>query len=259
MNGNINTSSRLHNKTEASSDVPEVTQLAAKVAHELNNPLDAVLRYVSLAQRKARAGDFTDIERYLNDAQFGLQRMAEILRDLMEIGRETDAILRSPQKLPLPEVIGHARRTVAGLAEQRKVHLKLLGEIRADIHADIRLAQVLANVLKNAIEASTISGEDVCIRLSVESQNPAGAHSEPAGGNMLRIDVCDRGPGIPEELLPRLFTPFVTTKPKGAGHGLGLAISRELMATLYGTLTIANQTAPEAGCIATLRVPITNN
>src|SRR6188768_1962929 len=63
-----------------------VAKLAAKVAHELNNPLDAVLRFVSLAQRKAQMGEIADLQRHLADAQFGLQRMAEILRDLMQMG-----------------------------------------------------------------------------------------------------------------------------------------------------------------------------
>src|SRR6478609_9503044 len=72
---------------------PEVTKLAAKVAHELNNPLDAVLRFVSLAQRKVKSGDYADIDRHLSDAQFGLQRMVEIHRELMDIGRQTNDVL----------------------------------------------------------------------------------------------------------------------------------------------------------------------
>ena len=48
-------------------------------AHELNNPLDAVLRFVSMAQRKAKTGDYSDVDRHLSDAQFGLQRMVEVL------------------------------------------------------------------------------------------------------------------------------------------------------------------------------------
>lgn len=231
------------------------------MAHELNNPLDAVLRYVSLAQRKAKSGDFSDIERYLNDAQYGLQRMAEILRDLMEIGREADQIIRRPASLPLPETIDHARRTVASLAEQRHVTLKLLGEIRQDVRTDVRLAQVLANLLKNALEAAPndrVSAEGasvVEIRTIIERGNPATAHCEPSGA-VLRIDIIDSGPGIPPQLLPRLFTPFVTSKPRGAGHGLGLTISRELMTALGGSLELANRPAPEHGCIARVRLPM---
>src|ERR1035437_9492248 len=70
-----------------------VSQLAAKVAHELNNPLDAVLRFVSLAQRKAKADQYTDIDKYLADAQFGLQRMTEVLRELIDLGRQTNELL----------------------------------------------------------------------------------------------------------------------------------------------------------------------
>ncbi len=53
-------------------------------------------------------------------------------------------------------------------------------------------------------------------------------------------------------MMPLLFTPFVTSKPKGSGHGLGLAISRELMVSLGGELTLDNRPAPSTGCIATI-------
>ncbi len=223
---------------------PSVSKLAAKVAHELNNPLDAVLRYISLAQRKARLGDYSDIERYLNDAQFGLQRMVEILRELMEIGRQTNDVLGGPAPLPLLEVISHARRTVAPLAEQRQVTLKILGEIRNDIRTDLRLSQVLANVLKNAIEASP---ENAVVDTHVESTAAT-----------LTIHVVDNGAGFNESLHEKLFMPFVTTKAKGSGHGLGLAISRELMMTLGGTLTLANREPPQCGCVATIQMPLMN-
>ncbi|MGN6369927.1 MAG: histidine kinase dimerization/phospho-acceptor domain-containing protein, partial [Phycisphaerae bacterium] len=105
---------------------PGVSKLAAKVAHELNNPLDAVLRYVSLAQRKAKSGQFSDIERYLADAQFGLQRMAETLRELMDLGRQTNDILSGGSRqntVPLADLIAGAIRTAAAHAEQKHVAL----------------------------------------------------------------------------------------------------------------------------------------
>jgi C4-dicarboxylate-specific signal transduction histidine kinase len=65
--------------------------------------------------------------------------------------------------------------------------------------------------------------------------------------------VEDEGSGVPAELLPELFTPFVTTKPRGKGHGLGLAISRELALSIGGTLTLENRAG--GGCVARLLLP----
>jgi two-component system C4-dicarboxylate transport sensor histidine kinase DctB len=111
---------------------------------------------------------------------------------------------------------------------------------------DQRLSQVLSNLMKNAVEASPENG---AVRLTVMMRD-AGA---------LQIRVEDSGPGVPSELLPQLFTPFVTSKPKGSGVGLGLSISRELVLSLQGELTLANREAPETGCIAVVTLPVASS
>jgi signal transduction histidine kinase len=221
-----------------------VTRLAARMAHELNNPLDAVLRFVSLAQRKARAGDYSDIDRYLSDAQFGLQRMTEILRELMDIGRRAEGILAKPQPLPVPDLVAHAIRTTAALAEQKSVSVTFDNQLPANTapRFELRLSQVIANLLKNAIEAS--------------SENAPVSVMASISGNRILITVQDSGPGIADALKPDLFVPFTTTKPNGAGHGLGLTISRELLIPLGGSLSIENRPGPNVGCIATISLPL---
>jgi signal transduction histidine kinase len=239
----------------AVADAPAASNLAAKMAHELNNPLDAVLRFVSLAQRKARAGEYGDIDRYLADAQFGLQRMTEVLRELMDIGRETNQILSRAGSsgpttggVPLADLVVRATRTTAALAEQKRVTLVLrntLGEGVAPSY-DLRVAQVLSNLLKNAVEAAP---EGTVVRLTASLR-------EDAGKQMLAIAIEDSGPGVPAELLPELFTAFVTSKTSGGGFGLGLAISREIAIALGGSLALQNRAAPSTGCIATLLLPL---
>ena len=225
-----------------------VSKLAAKVAHELNNPLDAVLRFVSLAQRKAKSGDYGDIERHLADAQFGLERMTEVLRELMDIGRQTNDILNRSSATPLADLVAGAIRTAAAQAEQKRVTLivkNLLPEAVAPAY-DLRLSQVLSNLIKNAVEASP---EETTVRLTVGSQRGA-------EGELLVIRIEDSGPGLAAELLPNLFVPFVTTKAKGSGHGLGLAISRELMLSMNGSLILENRMPPNSGCVAILTLPL---
>jgi signal transduction histidine kinase len=228
---------------------PGVSKLAAKVAHELNNPLDAVLRFVSLAQRKAKTGNLSDVDRHLADAQFGLQRMTEVLRELMDIGRQTHEVLSRPARLPLVELMTRAMRTNTGQAEQRGITLVVKNLLppapHPQPHHDLRVAQVLSNILKNAIEASPEHGT---VRITVQSSQKASQH-------MLQISVEDSGTGVSPEIRAQLFVPFATSKPPGEGHGLGLAISRELMLSLGGELTLDNRAAPATGCVATLILP----
>ena len=100
--------------TAPSNTPPSTTaQLAAQVAHELNNPLDAVLRFISLAQRKTQMGQYADVSRHLADAQCGLQRMAEILRQLMDLGRQTQDLLADTQDLEAAWPLLQERRTHA--------------------------------------------------------------------------------------------------------------------------------------------------
>ncbi|MCL2648291.1 MAG: HAMP domain-containing histidine kinase [Phycisphaerales bacterium] len=260
------------------------TNLVAKVAHELNNPLDAVLRFVSLAQRKAKIGHDSDIERYLADAQFGLQRMAEVLRELMDLGRQTNDILAqaSPTLLPLSDLVSRATRTVAAQAEQKQVALTLESvfpreEDNFSPCYDLRVTQILSNLLKNAIEAAP---EGSSVRLAIRMENgETGRQGDKelpspslplSQSPSLLIQIEDSGPGIPPDLLPNLFTPFLTTKSNagGGGHGLGLAISRELALSLNGNLILQNRSAigegrgvgggGQTGCIATLTLPLAN-
>ena len=120
---------------------------------------------------------------------------------------------------------------------------------------DLRVAQVLSNLLKNAVEAAP---EGTAVRLTVL----LGKHGDQPA---LMLVIDDSGPGVSPEILPQLFTPFVTSKPKGAGFGLGLAISRELAASVGGTVTLENRSeegnpadSGPAGCRATLMLPVSN-
>jgi signal transduction histidine kinase len=266
-------SQQIQHSSPTTTSQQSTSSLAAKVAHELNNPLDAVLRFVSLAQRKAKAGHYTDIERYLADAQFGLQRMTEILRELMDLGRQSNDILggngggaqdkASAVSLPLSDLIARATRTAAAAAEQKHLALiikSLLPDTLSPVY-DIRVAQILSNLLKNAIEAAP---ENTPVRLTVLAARLAprfndSAANEPSerdasvAANLI-ITIEDQGAGIPPEILPQLFTPFLTSKPEGLGHGLGLAISRELALSLNGDLALRN--CLPTGCLATLTLPL---
>ena len=103
-----------------------LAKLAAKMAHELNNPLDAVLRFVSLAYcARPRPAIIPIWNGTWPMAHFGLQRMTEILRGAMDVGRDTHDAPTRPQMLPLSELISHAMRTTAAQAEQKHVAIQV--------------------------------------------------------------------------------------------------------------------------------------
>jgi len=112
------------------------------------------------------------------------------------------------------------------------------------------MCTVLVNLLLNALDAMPQGG-----RIDVELENNAPladfGERDAASGENLRLRVCDSGPGIPPELLPRLFTPFVTSKPTGTG--LGLSISRRIVEEHGGTIAASNRS--EGGTCFEITLP----
>jgi len=99
-----------------------------------------------------------------------------------------------------------------------------------------QLQQVFLNILNNAVDAI---GQDGDIKVSTRSVN-----------GTAQVQFADSGPGIAEHVLDKIFTPFFTTKEKGKGTGLGLAVSRNIVERLHGDLTVANQEG--GGCLFTV-------
>jgi signal transduction histidine kinase len=104
-----------------------------------------------------------------------------------------------------------------------------------------QLRQVFDNLVRNAIEAMSGGGT-----LGIVSRGLAGAFT---------VQVTDTGPGIPEDLLPKLFTPFVTTKPVGRGTGLGLSVCYGIIKMHGGSITAANRPGGGASFEVTIREP----
>jgi nitrogen fixation/metabolism regulation signal transduction histidine kinase len=107
-----------------------------------------------------------------------------------------------------------------------------------------RMRQLLHNLIKNALEAG--AGREQPIALTVGTRCSEGSNCQ-----QVELCVSDDGPGIPEEMLGRLFEPYVTSKPKGTG--LGLAIVKKIVEEHGGILTAGNR--PEGGAVITVRLP----
>jgi signal transduction histidine kinase len=212
-----------------------IGKLAAGVAHELNNPLDAVLRCVRLT--KDCVQDDAEATEYLDLAHAGLLRMADIVQSLLTFSREA-AFEQAPQRLD--ELVGEAITGVALALGKNAPRLK--DQIKpsvAGFHVPRGLHQVVTNLLRNASDACEGQGT-ICVQGRLED-------------NRLIVEVVDEGPGIPADVLPRVFEPFFTTKDPGKGTGLGLPISARLVEKFGGSMSIE---CPESGgTVVTISLP----
>jgi signal transduction histidine kinase len=213
-----------------SQKLASIGQIAAGVAHEINNPLGVILGYVKLLQK---AQGNTEELRILEEETRQCQRIVEGLLDLS----------RAPRLADGPVDLGElARDAVERLEEAGRLEGRLVevpdGTRRVFARGDeAKLRQVVFNIVLNAAEAVPEGGS---IRLLT---------SQTSGEVVLT--VADSGPGIPEEIVPRLFDPFVTTKRKGTG--LGLAISQSIVEAHGGHIEI--QSRPNEGTRVAVRLP----
>ena len=215
-----------------------VGKLAAKVAHELNNPLDGTLRYINLCSRILADNDNEKIRNYLEQARQGLTRMAQTVGDLLEFSRNTPMLNDNGN---INWIIEEAIHSLSDHADNSNI------VVTADFRDDklmpsipgTKLYQVCCNLIKNAIDAMPDGGT-----LSISS----GIINE-----QVVIRFSDTGEGLPEET-QKIFEPFYTTKPTGKGTGLGLAICKEYIEQLGGTITAKKGNG--SGAILTVILPL---
>lgn len=211
----------LERSLESHERLAMIGKLAAGVAHELNNPLDGVLRYVNFAIAKlpAEAEQVT----YLLQARQGLRRMADIVRDLLQFSRNAavDSVDEDAERMARdavdPIVTAAAPRAVRAAYDFPQGGVRLP---RA-------MFQVLGNLAKNAVDSMPSGG---LVRVSAT-----------LASGRVRLDVADQGAGIPEEIRDRVFEPFFTTKEVGKGTGLGLSICQRIVERLGGTLSLESE------------------
>lgn len=201
-------------------------QMAASIAHEINNPLAGVLIYTQLIAKKLAQGTLdTDVALdYLAKMAREVDRSSRIIRNLLDFAR--------PSELRLGDVdINQVLEDALGLVGHRAAlgQIEVIQDLRPDlpkVYADYdQLRQVLVNLTLNAIQATPIEGR-VTLRTRVTSDN------------MLTVIVEDNGHGISEENRRKLFTPFFTTKEKGEGVGLGLAVAKGIVEKHAGFIDV---------------------
>lgn len=216
--------------------------IAAGITHEIRNPLGALQGNLEVAQGMlgelrsllAQGGDIPAAE-----ASRTLSGLDEVLADcrtastnILEITRSMELTTRSTEagSVDLGEVISLAERSLrAHVLKVANLDLELLPTCRVR-GSRTRFGQVLMNLVLNAIEAMDPSRrlENRVVIRQFQS------------GDRIELEVRDNGPGIPADMLEKIFHPFFTSKPDG-GTGLGLAISRQIVEELGGSLEVTSE------------------
>ncbi len=212
-------------------------KLSLCVAHELNNPLDGVFRYLSLALRKK--DDPEEVERYLGEAQKGLQKMSMTIRSLLSSANPLKA---PPTPDNLLNLLQDAVKIMMFQASDQRVLVSFHAPVEfQQVPVDGDLYHVFVNIIKNALQAMPHGG-----KLKVDGL---------VGAQDYAIHFQDNGAGLTPEELGQIFQPFYSTKDGTQGLGLGLPICRKILERYAGQLIVESQ--PDQGTRVTILLPKT--
>lgn len=225
--------SEMQEQLSRSRKLATVGQLAAGVAHEINNPLaaintcaEATLRDMRDEEEISALAASRDWNYYLEEIIRQVFRCKEITRGLLDLARQR----RARRALcDLNTIVAESARLTEQRVQSEAVTIAIeldqnIGEVATD---EGMVRQVLDNLLSNALDATGQSGQITVTTLRA--------------GERVAIEVADSGHGIPPEMLVRIFDPFFTTKDPGKGSGLGLAICYTLAEALGGALTVESK------------------
>lgn len=225
-----------------SAKLATIGELAAFIAHEINNPLTSVLGYASLilsesAPDDPRRGDLEVIEKEA-------LRARAIVRDLLGYARQTDSAM---EQIQINEAIESVLPLIRRRAEAQNVSIAAtldpgVPPIMADVN---QLKQVFINILNNAIDAMPQGGQ---VEVTTREVLVNGT------GPLVEISFQDTGVGIPVEYVDKIFDPFFTTKETGKGTGLGLPISKRIVERHGGTIVVNSERG--RGTRFTINLPV---
>jgi two-component system NtrC family sensor kinase len=211
-------------------------QLAAGIAHEINNPLtNASLGIQTLKQRLCNERADSDMVERLAAVEKNIDRASLIAQELLQFSRRGETEFR-------PLDINHALKGSLTLLQYKlsnitlSQHLEPVPEAMGDL---VKLEQVFINILSNSLESMPEGGE-----LSIASMSKDG---------MIAVRITDTGCGIAPESQLRVFEPFFTTKDVGSGTGLGLSVSYGIIKQHRGFIELSSE--PGKGTTVTVRIP----
>ena len=216
--------------------VSTVGELTTSVAHELNQPLGAILSNAEAAEMFLAANPpaLDEVRDILADIRKDDQRASEVIRRMRNLLRKHDL---APKSIEINEAVEEVLRLLSIDASARKVAMKFertagLPSVWCD---PVHFQQVVLNLVLNGMEA--MAG------LPDEKRHVV-VRTGPANNGTVKIAVADSGPGIPVDSLPKLFEPFFTTKKEGMG--MGLSIARTIVEAHHGKIWAENNSGTGA-------------
>jgi two-component system, NtrC family, sensor kinase len=233
----------VHRHLINSEKLASMGQMAAGVAHELNNPLSTILLYSHILGRKLQDRD--DLSHDLKLMRDESERCKKIIGNLLDFARQSRVRI---QTVKVAELVDAAMDAAAcNLAPAKSGGLKIASDVTPGLEAHLdldQMTQVLVNLLKNGVEA--MEGREGTIRVS--------AYEVPEH-RRVHFSVSDQGGGIPATAQDKVFQPFFTTKSIGKGTGLGLPISYGIVKMHNGSIWF--DTSPELGTTFHVEIPLT--
>ncbi|MBX3466561.1 MAG: response regulator [Planctomycetes bacterium] len=220
------------------------SQFLANVSHELRTPLNAIIGFADLLREEVGPTLAQGHARYLDEVLAAARHLLGLIGEVLDLSRiEAGRLTLDLEDVVAGEVVAEALALVEPQARARQVSVATRGALDARARADrARLRQILVNLLSNAVKFSP-EGQPVDVDVD-------------AGPDAVRFVVRDRGPGVPPDLRPRLFQPFVQGEDplvkRHTGSGLGLAISRGLAELQGGALALEDAPGPGATFVATV-------
>jgi C4-dicarboxylate-specific signal transduction histidine kinase len=218
-------------------------ELSSSIAHELNQPLGAILTNAETAELilDSPSPDLVELKEILADIRRDDQRASEVIRRMRSFLKRTPFEIKD---IDLNDIMREAFEFLAVQAAARNVALYYRPSPDAlRIKGDsVQLQQVVLNLIVNSMEAMSAMpyGRAVIGR------------TELNGGSSAIVSISDSGPGIPPEKLAEVFDPFFTTKQQGMG--LGLSIARTILQAHKGRIWVENQ--PDGGAVFRLSMPL---
>jgi signal transduction histidine kinase len=219
---------RLESMVTQSEKMSAVGQLAAGVAHEINNPLGVILGFAQGLVRRVQAGDAFEMP--LKSIEREAMRCKTLVQDLLTFSRSSQAEM---EPMDLNQAVEGALSLVQARAKigPARLELAMAAGLPHVLGNRTQIQQIVINLANNAFDAMP-SGGTLSVRSELAADGPRA---------WIDLRVSDTGTGIPAEILPRIFEPFFTTKPAGKGTGLGLSLVYEIVKKHGGTVDVQSR------------------
>ncbi len=218
-----------------------IGQLAAGVAHEINNPLGVILCYTDIIKENNEENleiiaDIEIIDRHAENCR-------RIVADLLDFSRSKESQIERRE-----QSINNSIENVLSMVQQQFLKQKI--QLTTDLDSTLpdcfiderRLKQVFLNLIMNSAQAIAVNGE-----ITITSR---------LDGEQILVEIEDNGPGIAKEIQDKIFDPFFSTKEPGQGTGLGLSVSYGIVREHDGEIKVSS--VPEKGTVFTVSLPVSN-